>query len=166
MRKLVLAVSFMCLILLNSATFADKLTDTNDLSVLNVAEINNLIVVNNNEMAELEQANIQAKKDLANNEKQIETLNQIIFFYSDKNITNIFEAVENNVIEPTPVLQFENTKCGYPIYNGAQREIDKLIRLKTKIAEIIKINELAITNLKSINLKLAEQKSSLGQKLS
>lgn len=166
MRKLVLAVSFMCLILLNSAAFADKLTDTNDLSVLKVAEINNLIVINNNEMAELEQANIKAKKDLVNNESQIETLNQIIFFYSDKNITNIFDAVENNVIETTPVLQFENTKCGYPIYNGAQKKIDKLIRLKTEIAEIIKINELAITNLKNKNLKLAEQKSWLGQKLS
>lgn len=166
MRKIVLVVSFMCLVLLNSATFADNLTDKNNLSVLNVTEINNLIVINKNEIAELEQANLKAKKELAKTDQQLETLNQIIFFYSDKNITNVFEAVENNIIESTPVLEFENTKCGYPIYNGAQKKMDKLIRLKTQIAEMIKINELTMANLKNKNHQLASQRNLLEQKLS
>lgn len=166
MRKLVLTMLVVCFACFNQTVFADQLTSNADLSNLNVTEINNLIVLNKNVITELQQENKNARQELVNTEKQIQTLNDIVFFYSDKNITNVFEAVKNDVVEATPVLQFENTKCGYPIYNGAQAKLDKLIRLRTKIAQLIETNEATITSLQNKTSNLVLQKSLLIEKVS
>lgn len=111
-----------------------------------ITDINTQVVINKDNIADLQKYAISLQDEIDNNKNQIDLINQIIFFYSDKNITNIFEAVQNSKIETTPVIQFADTECGYPIYNGAQRKLDKLIRK----------NAVLVNNLKSTQKQIAE----------
>lgn len=131
----------------------------------NIASLNNesnikLTDMVNDKAHELDQLKRIVKNDLNKihtNDNKIESLNQIVFFYSEKNIVDVVQAVKNGTIDPAPVLQFEEAECGYPIYNGALKKIGQLTNENYTLLKAVKTNQYKITLLENQIADLQEK---------
>lgn len=142
------------LIALGSNTVYAKDLSTNFNTVNNnkAVELNIQANNNNDKIESLKKRANKIQNAIEENNKQIELVNQIVFFYSEKNITNVFEAVQNSEIESTPILQFDNAKCGYPIYNGAQKKLDKLMRENKELSQGLEATQQKIAKIQNHSL--------------
>lgn len=132
-----------------------KIAFLNKETTINVTDI----VVNKTE--QLNHLRRIVKNDLEKinkNDTKIENLNQIVFFYSEKNIVDIVQAVKDGEISPTPVLQFENAQTGYPIYNGVLKKIGHLAKENYTLKQAVKKNQYKITMLEN---QLAQQNTKI-----
>jgi hypothetical protein len=109
------------------------------------------------EVEHLEKSSEILEKQIKQNQKEIDNLNQVVFFYSDHNITDIFKAVEEGKIQAVPVLKFPDTECGYPIYNTVQNKMGKLMKQNYIAQKKIEQNDTDIAKLQTAIKTLKQQ---------
>lgn len=161
MFKLVLNSFIALIIIIISFNLPVKAEDYSDKLVYNsdyqFSELKYCLDQNNKEVNALKVLLTKELELIEKNKKEINRLNEIVFFYSPENIVDVTKAFKNSELENIGELNLYDTDCGFPIYNGVQRKIDKLVAQSIKAKDKVEILKLKLYGLYKENQAIKSQ---------